>query len=290
MLILVASTDLGSALIFFLTYLLMLYVATRDWRYLAAGLLAGALAAVVAYFLFSHVRVRVQIWQDPFASYTGDGYQVAQSLFSIAAGGWFGTGLYQGSPTAIPIVEQDFMFSAIAEELGGLFAMCVILICMSCFIMIVNIAMKMEKTFYKLTALGLGCTYAVQVFLTVGCAMKMIPMTGVTFPLISYGGSSIMSTVLMFAIVQGFYISRREKRPPMPYYGGYPPYPDQGYYPPYGAPPYGNPPYPNDGYDPYSRQNMPPHYQEPVEDYIDGEYSDYEENPRRRNETGRAAR
>ena len=146
------------------------------------------------------------------------------------------------------------MFSAIAEELGGLFAMCVILICMSCFIMIVNIAMKMEKTFYKLTALGLGCTYAVQVFLTVGGAMKMIPMTGVTFPLISYGGSSIMSTVLMFAIVQGFYISRREKRPPMPYYGGYPPYPDQGYYPPYGAPPYGNPPYPNDGYDPYSRQ------------------------------------
>ncbi len=289
-LILVASTDLGSALIFFLTYLLMLYVATRDWRYLAAGLLAGALAAVVAYFLFSHVRVRVQIWQDPFASYAGDGYQVAQSLFSIAAGGWFGTGLYQGSPTAIPIVEQDFMFSAIAEELGGLFAMCVILICMSCFIMIVNIAMKMEKTFYKLTALGLGCTYAVQVFLTVGGAMKMIPMTGVTFPLISYGGSSIMSTVLMFAIVQGFYISRREKRPPMPYYGGYPPYPDQGYYPPYGAPPYGNPPYPNDGYDPYSRQNMPPHYQEPVEDYIDGEYSDYEENPRRRNETGRAAR
>ncbi len=104
-LILVISTDLGSALIFFITYLMMLYVATKDIRYLLAGFAAGALAAVAAYFLFSHVRVRVEIWQDPFKEYEGGGYQVAQALFAIGAGGWFGTGLFQGSPGAIPIVD-----------------------------------------------------------------------------------------------------------------------------------------------------------------------------------------
>lgn len=255
-LILVVSKDLGSALIFFVTYLVMLYVGTRDWRYLFLGIAAGVIASVAAYFLFSHVRVRVQVWKDPFASYTGDGYQVAQSLFAIGAGGWFGTGLYQGSPTMIPIVEQDFMFSAICEELGGFFAICLILIYMSCFIMFVNIAFKMENKFARLASLGLGCTFSVQVFLTVGGAMKMIPSTGVTLPFISYGGSSIMSTVIMFAIVQGFYISRREERGEYPdgeygyydEYGNFYPGPDG--YAPYGYDEKGYPyPYPEDGHE-----------------------------------------
>ena len=255
-LILVVSKDLGSALIFFVTYLVMLYVGTRNWRYLALGIAAGVVASVAAYFLFSHVRVRVQVWKDPFASYTGDGYQVAQSLFAMGAGGWFGTGLYQGSPTMIPIVEQDFMFSAICEELGGFFAICLILIYMSCFIMFVNIAFKMENKFARLASLGLGCTFSVQVFLTVGGAMKMIPSTGVTLPLISYGGSSIMSTIIMFAIVQGFYISRKEERGEYPdgeygyydEYGNFYPGPDD--YAPYGYDENGYPyPYPEDGYD-----------------------------------------
>ena len=255
-LILVVSKDLGSALIFFVTYLVMLYVGTRDWRYLFLGIAAGVIASVAAYFLFSHVRVRVQVWKDPFASYTGDGYQVAQSLFAIGAGGWFGTGLYQGSPTMIPIVEQDFMFSAICEELGGFFAICLILIYMSCFIMFVNIAFKMENKFARLASLGLGCTFSVQVFLTVGGAMKMIPSTGVTLPFISYGGSSIMSTVIMFAIVQGFYISQREERGEYPdgeygyydEYGNFYPGPDG--YAPYGYDENGYPyPYPEDGHE-----------------------------------------
>ena len=255
-LILVVSKDLGSALIFFVTYLVMLYVGTRDWRYLFLGIAAGVIASVAAYFLFSHVRGRVQGWKDPFASYTGDGYQVAQSLFAIGAGGWFGTGLYQGSPTMIPIVEQDFMFSAICEELGGFFAICLILIYMSCFIMFVNIAFKMENKFARLASLGLGCTFSVQVFLTVGGAMKMIPSTGVTLPFISYGGSSIMSTVIMFAIVQGFYISRREERGEYPdgeygyydEYGNFYPGPDG--YAPYGYDENGYPyPYPEDGHE-----------------------------------------
>ena len=210
-LILVISTDLGSALIFFITYLMMLYVATKDIRYLLAGFTAGAVAAVAAYFLFSHVRVRVEIWQDPFKEYEGGGYQVAQALFAIGAGGWFGTGLFQGSPGAIPIVDQDFMFAAIVEELGGIFAICLILICMSCFIMFVNISMKLEEDFYRYVAFGLGCLYGVQVFLNVGGAMKMIPMTGVTLPLISTGGSSLLSTLASFSIIQGLYILREDE-------------------------------------------------------------------------------
>jgi len=210
-LILVVSTDLGSALIYFVTYLIMLYVATRDFRYLGAGVLCGMIAAVAAFYLFSHVKVRVAVWQDPFIVYEGDGYQIAQALFSIGAGGWLGTGLFQGSPGAIPLVDQDFMFAAVVEELGGVFGICLILICMSCFITFVNIAMKMTNDFYRYVALGLGCMYAVQVFLTIGGAMKMIPMTGVTLPFISSGGSSILSTMIVFSIIQGLYILREDE-------------------------------------------------------------------------------
>ncbi len=210
-LILVVSKDLGSALIFFITYLVILFAATKNPFLVMIGLIAGALAAVAAYFLFSHVRVRVQIWRDPFADYSGTGYQICQSLFSLAAGGWLGVGLGKGSPGAIPFVQEDFMFSAITEELGAVFSICLILVCMSCFIMFVNIAMKLTNRFYRLVALGLGTTYAVQVFLTIGGGIKLIPLTGVTLPLVSYGGSSALSTIIMFAIVQGLYMLRSDE-------------------------------------------------------------------------------
>lgn len=210
-LILVVSKDLGSALIFFITYLVMIFVSTRNPFYTLAGLLAGSGAAVGAYFLFNHVRVRVQAWQDPFRDYQGGGYQICQSLFAISAGGWFGTGLCQGSPEAIPFVEQDFMFSAIAEELGSIFGICLLLVCMSCFVMFVNISMQLTNRFYRLVAVGLGTTYAAQIFLTVGGGIKLIPMTGVTLPFVSYGGSSMLSTLIMFSIVQGLYMLQRDE-------------------------------------------------------------------------------
>ena len=209
--ILVISTDLGSALIFFVTYMIMLFVATRNPFLSLIGILAFCAAAIAAYFLFAHIRVRVQIWAHPFADYSGSGYQICQSLFAIAAGGWFGTGLYNGSPGAIPYVAQDFMFSAILEELGGIFGICLILICMAVFIMFVNIAMKLSNRFYRLAALGIGTTYATQVFLTIGGGTKLIPMTGVTLPLVSYGGSSLLSTLIMYAIVHGLYMLRSDE-------------------------------------------------------------------------------
>ena len=210
-LILVASKDLGAALIFFITYLIMLYVATRNTFYLTGGLACGSAAAVAAYHLFRHVRVRVTAWKDPLSVIHDDGYQVCQSLFAIGTGGWFGMGLYQGMPNKIPIVEEDFVFAAVSEELGGFFAVCLIMVCASCYLMFLNIAMQMRDQFYKLIALGLGTVYGFQVFLTIGGVTKFIPSTGVTLPLVSYGGSSLLSTFIIFAIIQGLYILREDR-------------------------------------------------------------------------------
>ena len=210
-LILVVSKDLGAALIYFVVYLLMLYVATRNNFYLLGGLAGGSVAAVLAYKLFSHVQVRVAIWQDPFKTYNEGGYQVAQSLFAIGTGGWFGMGLCQGSPNKVPVVLKDFIFAAVVEEMGAIFGLCLILICLSCFIMFLNIAMQIRNRFYKLIALGLGISYIFQIFLTVGGATKFIPLTGVTLPLVSYGGSSVLSTLILFAIIQGLYILREDE-------------------------------------------------------------------------------
>lgn len=209
-LILAVSKDLGTALIFFITYLIMLYVASRNPCYPACGLICGGLASVMAYKLFGHVRVRVAAWKEPLAVIENEGYQVCQSLFAIGTGGWFGLGLYQGMPDKIPVVDQDFIFAAISEEMGGLFAVCLLMVCASCYLMFLNIAMQMRGQFYKLLALGLGTMYGFQVFLTVGGAVKFIPSTGVTLPLVSYGGSSLLSTFVIFAIIQGLYILRED--------------------------------------------------------------------------------
>ncbi|MCD8108954.1 MAG: FtsW/RodA/SpoVE family cell cycle protein [Clostridiales bacterium] len=210
-LILVVSTDLGAALIFFITYVIMLYAATKKPLYLLGGLGVGCLAALAATRIFSHVRVRVEAWLDPFANISGSGWQVAQSLFAIGTGGWFGLGLYQGMPEKIPVGTSDFVFAAIVEEMGGAFGICIILVCLSCFLMFLNIAMQIRDPFYRLIALGLGSVYGIQVFLNIGGVIKCIPSTGLTLPLVSYGGSSILCTILMFAIIQGLYIFRQDE-------------------------------------------------------------------------------
>ena len=209
--VLVVSRDLGGALIFFVVYIVMLYVASGQILYFLGGLLSGSAAAAVAYRLFSHVRIRVVAWQDPLSVIDNEGYQICQSLFAIGTGGWFGTGLCQGMPEKIPKVEQDVVFSAVSEELGGIFALCLIMVCMSCFVMFLNIAMQLKDRFYKLVALGLGTMYGFQVFLTIGGVIKLIPSTGVTLPLVSYGGSSLLSTLILFAVIQGFYILRESE-------------------------------------------------------------------------------
>ena len=209
--VLVLSRDLGSALIYFIAYLAMLFAATSNWLYAGTGAAGGILAAVLAYGLFPHVRRRVAAWADPWSDIADTGYQTAQALFAIGTGGWFGMGLYQGMPEKIPVVNKDFIFAAVCEELGGLYALCLLAVCLCCFFQFVIIAMKMRAMFYKLIAFGLGIVYITQVFLTVGGAVKFIPSTGVTLPFVSYGGSSLLASFALFNIIQGLYILKREE-------------------------------------------------------------------------------
>ena len=204
-LILVVSRDLGSALIYFTVYVVILYIATAKKRYLFLGLSGAVVASYVAYFLFSHIQVRVAAWLDPWADIDRKGYQIAQSLFAIGTGSWFGLGVGGGMPNTIPYVEQDFVFSAICEEFGVIYGIGLILVCLNLFMEMAHVAYLCKDRFLKLSAYALAVTYIFQLFLTIGGNIKFIPLTGVTLPLISYGGSSALATLLMLSIVQGIY-------------------------------------------------------------------------------------
>lgn len=209
-LILIISKDLGAALIFTVTYLLMLFIATGSYFLLLFGTLAGCIGAVLMYYIFPHVQYRVLAWKEPFSYIEGSGYQIAQSLFAISSGGLFGVGLFNGNPKAIPYVEDDMIFSAICEEMGILFGIILIIVCFQAFFMIMRIGIYAEESFARLLCTGLAVAYAVQIFLTVGGGIKLIPLTGVTLPFISYGGSSVMATIFVFFIVQGLHIKTQE--------------------------------------------------------------------------------
>lgn len=204
--VLILEKDLGGALLYFVIFVFMCYAATGRGIYIFGGVSLGALAGKIAYTLFGHVRVRFEAWLDPWSIIEGRGYQVAQSLFAIGTGGWFGMGLTQGRPSDIPVVESDFIFSAIAEEFGIFFAICLILIYLGVFVHFLKIAMDVQGRFYKLVAYGFSICFIFQVFLTIGGVTKFIPSTGVTLPLISYGGSSVASTLIIFAIMQGIFM------------------------------------------------------------------------------------
>ncbi len=206
--VLALCKDLGGALIFFIIYLFMLYTAYRMPVILIGGLGGMSLASAAGYKIFAHVRNRVRAWRDPFSDIEGNGYQIAQSLFAIGTGSWFGLGLMGGSPRSIPEVSKDFMFAAITEEMGALVGLCIILISLSNFLMFMNISMAIRDPYLKYMSLGLGVNYGFQVILTIGGVTKFIPLTGITLPLVSYGGSSILSTLIAFSIIQGLYIMK----------------------------------------------------------------------------------
>ena len=206
--VLVLEKDLGGALIFFVIFIAMIYVGTGKISYLIAFIMGGAAMAGLAFLLFKdrlldHVMVRVNVWKNPWADIRGTGYQITQSLFAIGSGGYFGSGLTKGSPDVLPVSESDFIFSAIAEEFGVIFAIFLILVCFSCFISFVTIAMRVRNRFYKTMAFGFAICYMFQTFLSIGGVTKFIPSTGVTIPLVSYGGSSVLSSLVMFSIMQG---------------------------------------------------------------------------------------
>lgn len=205
--LLALSRDLGSALIFYVALISVIFLATGNIFYPIIGYLGGVLAAVMGYRLFPHVRVRVAAFIDPFEDINKAGYQLSQSLFGIGTGNWFGLGLGRGKPNTIPYVDQDFAFSAICEEMGAVTGILLILIYLVIFIAIIRMSLKASNEYYKLTGIGLGTIFGMQVILAIGGGTRFIPLTGLTLPLISSGGSSLMSMMLMFGVLQGISIS-----------------------------------------------------------------------------------
>lgn len=205
-LVLVASKDLGSALIFFVGYVLIVFAATGNPLYLLAGATGGTAAAYVAFRLFRHVQIRYFAWLDPWKYIEREGWAITQSMFAFGSGSWFGMGLGKGNPKSIPFVEQDFIFTCICEELGVCVGICLILMTLCVFLIACKIAYRMRDKYFQLLAFGIGAMYIFQVFLTIGGGITMIPLTGVTLPFVSYGGSSGTVTMFMIFVLQSIEI------------------------------------------------------------------------------------
>ena len=195
--------DLGGALHYFLVFLFMYYIATSDWLVTAAAAGAGIAASVIGYHLFSHVQVRVEAWKNPWADVGGKGYQVAQSLMAMGSGGWFGMGLNLGEPYAIPASRTDFIFAAICEEFGILVGGMVIGLYILILIRSMQKALHAHRASDTLLASGASISLAIQAFIIIGGVIKMIPLTGITLPFVSYGGSSMIVSLSMVGIVEG---------------------------------------------------------------------------------------
>ncbi|MBQ9954423.1 MAG: FtsW/RodA/SpoVE family cell cycle protein [Eggerthellaceae bacterium] len=195
--IVVFEKDLGSALVFFLVFLVMLYVATGKKFYLGVGLGLAAVAAVVLYNAFGHVQTRVQTWLDPFADAQGGGYQLVQTIYSLADGGLFGVGVGNGLAVNIPVVESDFIFAAIAEELGLMGAAGILLLFLSFAIRGMVTAARAKSDVSSLIAAGLTAVIVMQAFIIVGGVTRLIPLTGLTLPFISQGGSSLLASFII---------------------------------------------------------------------------------------------
>lgn len=210
--VLVVQRDLGGALIFFMTYMVMLYIATGSEFLFLSGMAAASVAAAGAYRIFSHVRVRVSAWQNPWADIDTGGYQITQSLFAIGTWGLLGSGLTRGFPGYIPIVTSDFIFAAICEEMGAMFGIGMIGVYIMVFYRGLHVSLRCKRRYYSLIAAGFTAMLAFQTFVILGGVTKLIPLTGVTLPFVSYGGSSITVSILMVGILQWIFRYENEGR------------------------------------------------------------------------------
>lgn len=198
---LVFQKDLGTALLFFGTFLAMLYMATGRKIYVAGGMTLFTASAYLMYHIFPHVRARVAVWLDPWSEIESKGYQVAQSLFALGTGGATGTGLGLGNPDYIPAVHTDFIFSAVAEELGFLGAASVIILYLFLIYRGFRIALAAPDDFGVLLASGLTSLLAIQTGVILGGILRAIPLTGITLPFMSYGGSSLLANFILIGLL-----------------------------------------------------------------------------------------
>lgn len=200
-LVMVGQRDLGSSLLFFTLFVVMIWVATERTTYLVLGIIMFSGAAFAAWRMFGHVQTRVSIWRDPWQDEYGSGFQIVQALYGLGDGGITGTGLGRGSPGTVPLAESDFIFAAIGEELGLFGASAVLM----AFLLLIGgglrIAMRTDRPFEKLLAVGLTTIVGVQGFIIIAGVIKVVPLTGITLPFVSYGGSSLLTNYILLALL-----------------------------------------------------------------------------------------
>ena len=201
--LLMLQKDLGAALLYFGVTLLLFWASSGNLPLTLLGLAGGSVAAVVGYHRFAHVRRRVAIWLNPWADYDNAGYQLVQGLMAIASGGLFGVGLGLGSPTSIPVYESDFIFAVLCEQFGLIFGLCVLLMMIALVLRGAMIAMDARRGFHGLLAMGASILLGIQTFVIIGGVLKLIPLTGVTLPFVSYGGTSLISSMCLVGFIQG---------------------------------------------------------------------------------------
>jgi cell division protein FtsW (lipid II flippase) len=218
--IVVVQRDLGAALLFFAVFLLLLYITTARASYVAIGLVLFIAGSALMYKLFGHVQQRVDIWLDPFDDPSGAGYQVIQALYAFARGGILGTGLGNGLPTVggrlpIPAVHTDFPFAALGEELGLIGVLAILGVYLVVIVRGLRIAASAADDFRALLAAGLSLVVGVQAFIIAAGNLKMIPLTGITLPFISYGGSSLLANAIVIGLLLAL-SDRGVEAPPAP--------------------------------------------------------------------------
>lgn len=201
--ILMLQKDLGTALMYYGTTLMLFYASSGNLFLTGLGLAGGVGAAVMGYKMFAHVKKRVAIWLNPWSDYENSGFQIVQSLMAIASGGLFGVGLGLGSPKTIPVYYTDFIFAVICEQFGLIFGLCVLLMYVAIIWRGATTAMAARTSFHGLLAMGCTIMLGLQTFVIIGGVIKMIPLTGVTMPFVSYGGTSLVSSLCLVGLLQG---------------------------------------------------------------------------------------
>jgi cell division protein FtsW (lipid II flippase) len=203
----VLQRDLGAALLYFYIFLFVYYIATSDWLITTLALGAAALGSVISYRLFSHVRIRIEAWKNPWRDIENKGYQIAHSLIAISSGGLIGTGLGLGSPQVVPAFKTDFIFATLCEEFGIITGLCIIGLYAIIVLRGVTIAIRSQDPYWSLLAFGATVALSMQAFTIIGGVIKMIPLTGVTMPFVSFGGSSMVSSLALIGVLEGVAIT-----------------------------------------------------------------------------------
>lgn len=207
---LILQREWGITLLFFAVFIILSYVYEHNYLILICNVLLASVAGILGAMNLYHIQVRISTWLDPWSDIANKGYQITQSLFAIASGGFFGTGIGLGNPDLIPEVYSDFIFSAICEEMGLFGGFAVILLYLIFVYRGIKIALSLPEGFDKCIVVGLTSMFAIQTFIIIGGVIKLVPLTGITLPFISYGGSSLISSFISLGIMQA--ISTKEER------------------------------------------------------------------------------